>query len=74
MQICTTDEWMSPESLCYISQCLEACADISMIEDLRRIFPREALASATKNIDSAQKRRLRQWVIELNNNDRQVAA
>jgi hypothetical protein len=69
MQVCklaATDEWMCPESLDYIAECLEACEDPAMVQDLRRISPREALLAATKRVTLVQRERLRQWVIELN--------
>lgn len=69
IQICkslTTSEWMSAESLEYIRECLEFCEDVTMVEDLRKLFPRESLIAATKRVSSAQRMRLREWVLELN--------
>lgn len=57
---------MSDQSLNYIAECLEVCEDAAMVEDLRKIFPRETLVAATKRVSPAQRKRLREWVIHLN--------
>ena len=69
IQICkslTTSEWMRSECLDYIGECVEVCENTTIVEDLREIFPRESLLEATKRVSPAQRRRLREWVIELN--------
>jgi hypothetical protein len=69
MQICKSpaaDSWLCNESLTYVAECLELCEDSAMVQDLRGIFPRESLLAATKRVSPAQRKRLRQWVILLN--------
>jgi len=67
MQICSTSEWLSHESLVYIAQCLRCCENPAMVADLRQIFPKEALTEASKLVHPAQRKRLYQWVAYLNN-------
>ncbi|MBW4687281.1 MAG: hypothetical protein KME40_19755 [Komarekiella atlantica HA4396-MV6] len=61
-----TQEWLTIESIDYIAECLEACESPEMLADLRAIFPRQALRSASIQVNDAQRQRLVQWLQLLN--------
>jgi hypothetical protein len=69
MQTCNLSlatEWLSDESLEYVSECLRCCENPEMVYDLRQIFPRQALIEATKLVGQDQRKRLHQWVVQIN--------
>lgn len=41
-----TKEWLTIDSLDYIVECLEACSNVEMLADLRKIFPGQTLRNA----------------------------
>ncbi|MBD2300751.1 hypothetical protein H6G80_14215 [Nostoc sp. FACHB-87] len=74
-QICdleATPEWLKMESIDYIAECLETCETLEMVADLREIFPRQTLRSASIKVCEAQRQRLINWLQVLNQQD-QVA-
>ncbi|QLE59692.1 hypothetical protein [Nostoc sp. TCL26-01] len=72
-QICdleATPEWLTIESIDHIVECLEACQSLEMLADLRAIFPRRALRSASIKVSKAQRQRLVQWLQVLNQEEK----
>jgi hypothetical protein len=67
-----TPEWLTTESIDYIAECLEACELPQMLADLRAIFPRSALRSASIKVGDDQRQRLVQW-LQLLNQDQAAA-
>lgn len=65
-----TPEWLTIESIDYIVECLEACESPQMLADLRAIFPRVALRSASIKVGAAQRQRLVEWLQLLNQEDK----
>jgi len=61
-----TPEWLTIESIDYIVECLEACETLEMLADLREIFPRAALRSASIKVCEAQRQRIVKWLQVLN--------
>ncbi|MBU7582474.1 MAG: hypothetical protein KAF91_06100 [Nostoc sp. TH1S01] len=61
-----TPEWLTMESIDYIAECLEACESLEMVADLRTIFPRRALRSASIKVCEAQRQKLVHWLQVLN--------
>jgi len=60
------EEWLSPASLGYLSECLQACRDIQMIADLRSFCPALALLEASKRLSRKKCQEIKAWVLELN--------
>ncbi len=67
-----TPEWLTIESMDYIAECLEACETLEMVADLRVIFPRLALRSASIKVSAAQRQKLVEW-LQLMNQEEAVA-
>jgi len=67
-------EWLTPASLSYLSECLQACQSPEMLADLRAIAPPEALKESAKRLSGKKRQQLKQWVEELNSAGRRVAA
>lgn len=68
-QICelqATNEWLAIDSVDYICECLEACIDAQMLADLREIFPRQALRTASIKVCEAQREKIKLWLEQLN--------
>ncbi|WP_427157167.1 hypothetical protein ACQFX9_17155 [Aliinostoc sp. HNIBRCY26] len=65
-----TREWLTLESIDYIVECLEACQTLEMVADLRAIFPRAALRSASIKVSEAQRQRLVDWLQVLNQEEK----
>jgi len=65
-ELVATPEWLTIESIDYIVECLEACKSPEMLADLRAIFPRQALRSASIKVSEAQRQTLVQWLQFLN--------
>ncbi|BAY19990.1 hypothetical protein NIES21_58600 (plasmid) [Anabaenopsis circularis NIES-21] len=65
-----TPEWLTIESIDYIAECLEACKSMEMLADLRAIFPKQALRSASIKVGDAQRQRLVQWLQVLNKEEK----
>jgi len=61
-----TPEWLISESIDYIVECLEYCHNPEMLADLRAIFPRLALRSASIKVSPAQRERIHLWLQQLN--------
>lgn len=69
MKICSTlatPEWLSTESVQYITECLEACENAEMLADLRAIFPREALMQGSRFLSGENREKLKVWLDDLN--------
>ncbi len=67
-------EWLTPASLSYLSECLQACQSPEMLADLRAIAPPEALREAAKRLSPTKRQQIKAWVEFLNNAGRRVAA
>ncbi|AFY41813.1 hypothetical protein [Nostoc sp. PCC 7107] len=65
-----TPEWLKIESTDYIAECLEACETLEMVADLREIFPRRALSSASIKVEEVQRQRLVNWLQVLNQEEK----
>lgn len=65
-QLEATPEWLTKESIDYIVECLEFCSNAEMLADLRAIFPRQALRTASVRVNAAQRQRIVVWLQELN--------
>lgn len=65
-----TPEWLTIESIDYIAEYLEACETLEMVTDLRVIFPRLALRSASIKVGDAQRQRLVKWLHLLNQEEK----
>ncbi|MBE9205885.1 hypothetical protein IQ244_05020 [Nostoc sp. LEGE 06077] len=65
-----TPEWLTIDSIDYIAECLEACESLEMLADLREIFPRAALRSASIQVREAQRQRLVSWLQVLNKEEK----
>ncbi|BAY14227.1 hypothetical protein [Calothrix sp. NIES-2098] len=63
-------EWLTIESIDYIAECLEACESLEMVADLRAIFPRAALRSASTKVSDIQRQKLVQWLQLLNQEEK----
>lgn len=59
-------EWLSPQSLAYLAECLQACQGPTMLADLRAIAPAEALREAAKRLSPTKRQQIRVWVEQLN--------
>lgn len=59
-------EWLTLDSIDYIVECLEACKSPEMVADLRAIFPRAALRSASIKVSEAQRQMICGWLQILN--------
>ncbi|QLE59869.1 hypothetical protein [Nostoc sp. TCL26-01] len=65
-QLDATPEWLANESIDYIVDCLEYCHNPQMLADLRAIFPRQALRSASIKVSPVQRERIKLWLQQLN--------
>ncbi|BBD57933.1 hypothetical protein NIES2109_07010 [Nostoc sp. HK-01] len=65
-----TPEWLKIKSIDYIAECLEACETLEMVADLREIFPRSALRSASIKVEEVQRQRLVNWLQVLNQEEK----
>ncbi|MBD2597975.1 hypothetical protein H6G74_27160 [Nostoc spongiaeforme FACHB-130] len=65
-----TPEWLKMESIDYIAECLEVCETLEMVADLREIFPRQTLRSASIKVCEAQRQRLINWLQVLNQQEK----
>ncbi len=65
-----TLEWLTIESIDYVAECLEACETLEMVADLRSIFPRVALRSASTKVSEIQRQRLVEWLQLLNQEEK----
>ena len=62
-----TPEWLTPESIRYVVDCINDCQDAQMLADLRYIFPRAVLTEASRYIiKEHQRQNLLRWLDELN--------
>ena len=59
-------EWLTLESVAYLSQCLLACENPQMLVDLRKFCPPAALREASKKLPETNKKQIRAWVEYLN--------
>jgi hypothetical protein len=59
-------EWLTPASLSYLSECLQACQSPEMLADLRAIAPPQALKQATKRLSAKKREQIKEWVLVLN--------
>ncbi|BCL40260.1 hypothetical protein [Nostoc sp. MS1] len=65
-QLNATPEWLNSESIDYIVECLEYCHNPEMLADLRGIFPRQALRSASIKLSPTQREYIKLWLQQLN--------
>jgi hypothetical protein len=61
-----TPEWLTPESIQYVTECINYCENAQMLAELRHIFPRQVLSEASKYVKSSQRQNVRLWLSELN--------
>jgi uncharacterized membrane protein len=59
-------EWLSPQSVAYLSECLQICETSKMLADLRAIAPPEALRQASQRLSPRKRQQIRVWVQQLN--------
>ncbi len=59
-------QWLVPSSIAYLCECLQACENVDMVADLRRIAPPEALREATKPLSARKRQQIKAWVQQLN--------
>jgi hypothetical protein len=62
----STQEWLTPASIAYLSECLQYCQNSSMLADLRAIAPPQALREATKRLSAKKREQIKGWVLVLN--------
>jgi hypothetical protein len=62
----TSTEWLTPESIDYLSECLRACENLQMLNDLRQFCPPAALREASKKLPEDNRKQIRAWVECLN--------
>ncbi|MBF2066879.1 MAG: hypothetical protein IGS39_21045 [Calothrix sp. C42_A2020_038] len=69
LPICETEvtpEWLTPESIQYVTECINECENAQMLAELRHIFPRQVLTEASRYVKGQQRQNLRLWLGELN--------
>jgi hypothetical protein len=66
-EIEVTPEWLTPESIQYVAECINYCENSQMLAELRHIFPRQVLTEASRYVKGPQRQNLRLWLRELNN-------
>jgi uncharacterized membrane protein len=66
-------EWLTPQSISYLAECLQYCKNPEMLEDLRAIAPAEALRQASQRLSQRKRKQIKVWVQQLNS-AREVAA
>lgn len=65
-QLIVTSEWLSTDSIRYVTASLDACENANMLADLRQIFPRQVLKEASRYVRGVQRQRLQEWLTLLN--------
>ncbi|MBW4605582.1 MAG: hypothetical protein KME29_40050 [Calothrix sp. FI2-JRJ7] len=69
LPICETEvtpEWLTPESIQYVAECINDCENAQMLAELRHIFPRQVLTEASRYVKPHQRQNIRLWLTELN--------
>lgn len=61
-----TPEWLTPESIQYVAECINDCENATMLAELRHIFPRQVLTEASRYVKPHQRQNVRLWLTELN--------
>ncbi|BAZ71417.1 hypothetical protein NIES4106_62140 (plasmid) [Fischerella sp. NIES-4106] len=66
------EEWLSGESIDYLADLLLLCDSAECLWYIRDTAPKEALKEAVKLLPKVNRKRIKDWVIELNNRGVQV--
>jgi hypothetical protein len=56
------NEWLSPDNIEYLNECLALCQEKEELDRLRRAAPPKALAVASRTLPREQKDQIRRWI------------
>lgn len=59
----TDQHWLTDESVQYVADCLKDCESREMLDDLRALYPVEALRLAARRLPQQKRQIIKQWVM-----------